>query len=431
MELNLGKITKAHFIGIGGIGVSALARMMMLRGIKVSGSDDVSSEIISELESHGTKIFLGHAAEHVVPDTSFVIYTLAIAPGNPELTRAMELGIPSLSYPEALGQISRDYYTIAISGTHGKTTTTGMVAKILKDAGLDPTVVVGSILKDEKSNFIAGKGKHLVVEACEYKRSFLNLYPTIAAITNIDDDHLDYYKDLSEIEGAFADFASKVPPGGFLICDTNDERLKVAMEVTRGKVVDYTEFTDKKLPLKVPGFHNISNAAVALAVAHILKIDKKQAKKSLESFAGTWRRFEFKGETKNGTLVYDDYGHHPTEIKATLRAAREKFGNKKIIVVFQPHLYSRTKLLLNDFVRAFSDADEVLLAPMYAGREQNDPSVSSEILASKMQLGGKEAKAFPDFASIEASLKETLAAGDVLMTMGAGDVYKAGEALLR
>ncbi|MFA6226864.1 MAG: UDP-N-acetylmuramate--L-alanine ligase [Candidatus Paceibacterota bacterium] len=425
-----------HFIGIGGIGISAIARMMLADGKKVSGSDASGSEIIDSLKKLGAEIKIGHNTENLPKDTDLVIYTVAISKENPEFIEAGKRKIKMLTYAEALHEISKDKFTIAVSGTHGKTTTTAMIAKVLIDAGLDPTVIVGSLIKsDEKSgfatNFIAGRSKYFVVEACEYKRSFLNIEPTIVAITNIDNDHLDYYKDIKDIQSAFNKFAKKAPEKGFVICNIKDKNISGATAGISAKIVNWADFKADKLRLKVPGEHNKKDASVALAVAHLLGIDKKKAEKSLEGFVGTWRRFEYKGETKSGVIVYEDYAHHPTEIKATLKGAREMFPKQKIVVVFQPHLFSRTKLLLRDFGKAFSDADEILLAPIYPAREAFDPTISSEILAEEINKNKKTAQSFTSFEDIEKELINKLKKGDILITMGAGEAYKIGEEIIK
>src|SRR3989338_5851012 len=429
-NIDLSKIKKTHFVGIGGIGVSAIARMMLAEGKIVGGSDTSDSAIIDELRKLGAKIFIGHNADNVAEDVDLLVYTPALTADNPELKKADELDIPTLSYPEMLGLISKDKYTIAVSGAHGKTTTTAMIAKILIDAGLDPTVVVGSLLKDQGSNFVAGKSEYFVVEACEYKKSFLNLNPKIIVITNIDNDHLDYYGNLENIKKAFGEFAVKLPEDGYLVCDSNDKNFKEIIENVRCKIIDYTK-VNNNFNLKIPGEHNIKNAQAAMAVAEILGVDFKKAENSLKSFEGTWRRFEFKGETKNGVLVYDDYGHHPTEIKATLKGAREFFGGKKIWCVFQPHLYSRTKLLFGDFGKSFSDADEIILADIYAAREPKDEGINSKMLAEEITKNGGKASYMESFDKITGFLAENAKKGDVIITMGAGDVFKIGENLLK
>jgi len=425
-----------HFIGMGGIGVSAIARMMLAEGKHVSGSDIARSEITDELQKLGASFQVGQSADMIPGNTDLVIYTPAVVVYDPKLLDILkEKKIMALTYPEALHEISKNKYTIAVSGTHGKTTTTAMIAQVMLDAGLDPTVIVGSFLKDQKSNFIAGKSKYFIVEACEYRRSFLNIKPKIALITNIDNDHLDYYKDMEDIQNAFKEFITEVPKDGFVVTHTKDKMIAPVLKNISAQIIDSEKFIDETLKLKAPGKHNIQNASLVLAVASILGIDGKNAKKSLENFAGTWRRFEYKGTTKKGTIVYDDYGHHPTEVKATLSGAREFFGTKKIVVAFQPHLYSRTKLLINDFAHAFVDADEVLIAPIYAAREKFDPTVSSKILAEKINdlFGQASAKAidFQSFEEIEGYLRKNLEKDDVLITMGAGDIYKIGEDILK
>lgn len=414
---------KVHFIGIGGIGVSAIARMMLGEGNPpvggVSGSDASPSPITAELTKLGAKIFVGQKAENISADCDLVIHTIAIPETNPELRRARELGIKTQTYPEFLGQLSREKFTIAVAGTHGKTTTTAMIAKILLDAGFDPTVIVGSLLKETQSNFIAGKSKYLVVEACEYRRSFLNLWPQILVITNIDNDHLDYYLDMSDIHKAFAELAAKVPADGKVITAKEYEQVPVDFK------------------LKVPGAHNVQNAQAALAVATAVGIERSLAVKALEEFAGTWRRFEFKGKTPStslgagGVLVYDDYAHHPTAIRATLKAARELAGEKKVIVVFQPHLYSRTKHSFADFATSFGDANLVIVAPIYAAREPFDPSVDSEKLAEAINQQSQNAIYLANFTEMKQKILATAKADDLVFTMGAGDIYHLADDLLK
>ena len=428
-ELNLNKVEKVHFIGIGGIGISSIARMMLMQGKEVSGSDLNESKITKELKKLGAKVRAGHHERNLNPKTELVVYTIAVPENNPELKKARKLGIKTLTYPETLGLISKNFFTIAISGTHGKTTTAAMTAKILIDAGFEPTVIVGSLLKDAKSNFIAGKGKFFVVEACEYKKSFLNLEPKILAITNIDRDHLDYYKNLKKIQNAFLEFAVKIPKDGFLVCNSSDFKTRSILKSVKCKVLSYNDIK-AKFKLNFPGWHNIENAKVAFAIASILKIDEKDIIHSLENYAGTWRRFDFKGKTKKGVLIYDDYAHHPTEVKATLAAFREIYPKKKITVVFQPHLYSRTKLLLNEFAKSFSNADEIVLIPIYAAREEKDETISSEMLKEKINQNRKKVRFFDDFQEASKYLKNISSKNDLIITMGAGDVYKIGEKLV-
>lgn len=404
---------KVYFIGIGGIGVSALARKHLGEGHQVVGSDCSVSKITLELEKLGAKIFYEQKAGNILTDLDLVIYTIAIPENHPELERAKELKIKIQSYPEALGELSRSHFTIAIAGTHGKTTTTAMVAEIMLAAGLDPTVIVGSLLKNSsaswRTNFIAGKSKFLIVEACEYRRSFLNLSPQILVITNIDNDHLDYYRDLADIRSAFAELKNKLPKDGVLITEREYGKIK----------------TDFKL--QIPGAHNVRNAQAALAVADALGIDYLVAVGAAERFSGTWRRFEFKGKMKTGALVYDDYAHHPSEIKATLAGAKE-MAKKRIFVVFQPHLYSRTRLLFNDFTQSFAGANEVIITDIYAAREKPEPSVSGKKLAQAVATG--KARYLKNFTDIAIVLVKETKQDDLVITMGAGDISHLTDLLL-
>lgn len=430
MNEQLAQLSKVHFVGIGGIGVSAVARMMLLRGVSVSGSDRGPSLVTEGLERLGAQIFFSHQGDYVSRDTSLVVYSPAVPTDNPELVRARELGVRALTYPEMLGELSRDMRTIAVSGTHGKTTTTAMITEVLTGAGKSPTVIVGSLLKSG-SNFIPGDSNLFVVEACEYRRSFLNLSPEILVITNIDNDHLDYYKDLDDIISAFHELAMKVPAHGFVIADLSIEAVRKALEGVSAQIVDYPQIErEHTLALSVSGEHNQRNARAALAVAQVLGVETSRALELLPKFQGTWRRQEFKGETEEGVIIYDDYAHHPTEIRATLQGFRAKFPEGNIRVVFQPHLYSRTKLLLHEFAQSFRDASEVIVAPIYAAREEPDPSISPEILASAICGHNPNASTLSDFFAIETYLRTTGQKGDVVLTMGAGDVHKIGEALL-
>lgn len=422
-------VKKAHFIGIGGIGVSAIARMFLAEGAAVSGSDATSSRITDELATAGATIHIGHAPEQVPQDADLVVYTIAVPASNPELAHARQLDLPLCSYPEILGAISKDKYTIAVSGTHGKTTTTGMLASIFLTAQKDPTVVIGSILTQAGSNVIAGTGEYFIAEACEYKRSFLNLMPQILAITNIEADHLDYYHDLADIQMAFRELVGNVPADGVVVCDAESEAIRPVLEGCACRVSDWKEALADVPTLQVPGAHNRENAAAAFAAARAAGIDDAGIRHGLSSFAGTWRRLEYRGETANGALVYDDYAHHSTEIRATLAAVREQYPDKHIHAIFQPHLFSRTRQLFDDFATSFADADAVFLAPIYAAREPHDPSISSEMLAAAMNTTGVAATAYPDFESIVAELSRTGDADTVIVTLGAGDIFKVADLL--
>lgn len=423
---------KVHLIGIGGIGMSAIARMLLAEGKEVTGSDISSSEITEALEKLGAKISYIPDAKNISKGTDLVIYTVAITEENPELKEGKQRGLTLLTYPQVLGLISANKYTIAISGTHGKTTTTAMIGKMLIDAGLDPTIIVGSLLKDKEgnqTNFVAGKSKYLVVEACEFKRSFLQINPTMIVVTNIDDDHLDYYKDMHGVEKGFKEFLGKLPAQGVVVADLSLPHIADVVKNIPQKFIDYF-LMQETIELKIPGEHNRQNARAALSVAKALGIDPAAAIESLKTFAGTWRRFEYRGETKDGVSVYDDYAHHPTEIKATLNAAKELFGNKKLTVIFQPHLYSRTKEHMDEFVEVFQSVDRVVITPIYAAREPKDPEVSSEILAQKIQVKGGNVQFFGTFKEIEEYIHENAQAGEVVMTMGAGDIYHVGDRLI-
>lgn len=427
--VDFNKARHIHFIGIGGIGMSALARMMLHEGKIVSGSDRAASALTQKLAGEGIHIMRGHSAQNVPSDTDFVIYTIAVHDDNPELQAARKRNIPLFTYPQALGMVSRRYKTVAIAGTHGKTTTTAMVAAALKAGGLDPTVIVGSLFKESNTNFIPGKGQYFVVEACEYRRSFCNLYPKILIITNIEEDHLDYYKDLADIQKAFREVAEKVPKNGAIICNIKDPIVAPVVAGLSCQIVDYSVFINLQTNLRVPGRHNKLNAAAAAAVADFIGIPQHQAARALREFPGMWRRFEYKGNFR-GALIYDDYAHHPTEIRAALQAAREQFSKKRIVVVFQPHLYSRTKQFFNEFVRSFDDASEVLFVPIYAAREKPDESAGSEVLAQAVQKTGTTSRFFPDFTSVVTYLNRHLKKEDILITMGAGDVNDISDRLV-
>ncbi|MFA6586175.1 MAG: Mur ligase family protein [Candidatus Paceibacterota bacterium] len=433
-NLDLSKIKNVHFVGIGGIGISAIARLMLSQGKDVTGQDMQESQIIDDLSKIGAKIMIGQSYENIPADTELVVYTIAIGHYDPEFfAKIKNSKIESRSYPQMLGLITKDKYTIAVSGTHGKTTTTAMIAKVLVDTQKDPSVIVGSLLKESNSNLIIGESEFFVVEACEYERSFLNIKPKILIITNIEPDHLDYYKDIKDIENAFSEMAGQTD--NFIICNPSEISVSnILQKKYKARVIDYIKYLDKVPKLSVPGEHNRMNAAATLAVVDILNIKEEEVQKSLVQFSGTWRRLEKKGETKEGVIIYDDYAHHPTEIKASLEALRELYptGEKKITVIFQPHLYSRTKALFNDFAKSFKGADSIFLLPIFFAREEKDESISSEKLASAICLAGDKAKAFPDFESTESFIRElNLGKNDVFVTMGAGEAYKVADKIFK
>ncbi len=439
MELDLLKIKNVHFIGIGGIGISAIARMMLLDGKKVSGQDMQKGEVIDELRKVGADITIGQSYKDIPYDTDMIVYTIAIDTYDPDLAKKIKekKDIPVLSYPQMLDIISRDKYTIAVSGTHGKTTTTAMIAQILGENGNDPTVIVGSLLVGSKSNFIGGKSKYLVVEACEYRRSFLNINPKVLVITNIDEDHLDYYKDIEDIKSAFHEMALKVPDNGFIVCNPDDKNIADVIKDIKAEIINYDKFFNDHLKLKIPGTHNKRDAAAAMAVAYTLNIKEEVSEEYVCNFPGTWRRFEFKGILPSGVIIYDDYAHHPTEIKATLEGFQElypKGDGWRITVVFQPHLFSRTKLLLSDFAKSFNDCHHVMLLPIYYAREVDDGTISSGILADEINKYTDNATAFDSFESLEKDLMarlEKMNEKDIIVTMGAGEAFKTGDFILK
>ncbi len=428
-EASITSARRIHIIGIGGIGISALARLLVAEGKTISGTEDnESKETLDPLRMLGVEV-----SQNLDPKALLVadcyLFSDAWTTRHPEvMAEARSRGVPVLSYFEALGQIASTYYLIAVSGAHGKTTTTAMLIDVLEAGGLDPTAVVGSLRAKTKSNFRKGSSKYFVVEADEYLRHFLQFSPTILLINNVDADHLDYYKDLADIQSAFNELVRKVPKEGFVVCNPTDPKVVPVLDGVVATVVDYTTFFDPELPLKVLPLHKI-NAAGVLAVAKTVGIESSVAKKALAEFSGTWRRFEYKGTTANGALVYDDYAHHPLEIKTTLASIKEQFPNKKIRVAFHPHLYSRTKILMDDFAKAFSDASDVVIAPIFAAREKPDPSVSSEILAERITQEGTPARAVDSLEKITEYIQQ-VGEGELVVTMGAGDIYKAGEKAL-
>lgn len=432
------KAKNIHLFGIGGIGVSALARAFKMQGKEVSGQDTGASPITEELTRLGIKVSIGQSISAVPKNINLIVFSSALPTREPKfMEKLKKLGIPMLSYAETLGIFSKEKYTIAVAGTHGKTTTTAMVAEALAGGKLDPTVIVGSLLKGAQSNFIGGKSRYFVVEADDYRRQFLSLEPQILVITNIGLDHLDYYKDISDIQSAFRSLAAKVPARGYVVANLGDALVRPVLTDTRAKIIDYREFAKKRIALPIPGAHNQENAAAALAVSHILGIPKQRAANSLAKFSGTWRRFDLLGKTKTGALVYDDYAHNPDKVRAAIAGFREAHPKSRLVVVFQPHLYSRTKTLLSEFSESFGGADEVFVTPIFAAREHPDPAVSSKILAERIKEKagkGKLEKSAVSYASdvgvLTLRLKKELKKGDVVVTMGAGDIYELAHKLI-
>ena len=419
---------KVHFVGIGGIGMSALAQMLRDAGARVSGSDRDASPVTELLERKGIHVIIGQEAKNVPTDADTVVYSDAVPEDNPERKRARELGIPQFSYFEMLGKVSVGKRTVAIAGTHGKTTTTGMLAKILTDGGAAPTAIIGSIVKDFGSNYVHGNSNLFVVEACEYRDHLLELTPEVLVINNLEWDHTDYFPSLEALQKTFQKAIERVPAHGAIVTDLRNKNIAPLLTVAKTRVIDYSE--EPAYELRLLGTFNQDNARAAAAAARVVypTLADETITTSLVDFHGTWRRFEYKGKTAQGADVYDDYAHHPTAVKETLHALRAKTHNK-ILVAFHPHLYSRTRDLLDDFANAFVDADTVLIAPIYAAREIDDGTISSEMLAEHIRAGGTNATALDSFDAIERVLAQAKS-GDTIMTMGAGDIYKVADALV-
>lgn len=449
-----------HFIGIGGISMSGLAEILLKEGFPVSGSDIHASALTEHLERAGARICIGQAASNIPEDCKLVVYTAAIHPDNPEYREAKRRGVPMLSRAELLGQLMRNYQTsIAVAGTHGKTTTTSMIASILLEEDADPTISVGGILPSIGGNIRVGGSEMFLTEACEYTNSFLHFFPTIGIILNIEEDHMDFFKDLNDIRRSFRRFAELLPVEGLLIINSDIPDYEEITEGLSCRVVTFGSSPDAdyraentaydtfghpsfdlirkiekdgrrpRFSLKVPGEHNVCNALASIALADALRIPEAAVEKGLLSFTGTDRRFQYKGEV-NGVTIIDDYAHHPTEIRATLHAAAH-YPHRELWCVFQPHTYSRTKAFLKEFAEALSLADHVVLADIYAARETDTLGISSRDLERELAALGADVYYFPTFAEIEKFLSEKCMHGDMCITMGAGDVINIGEDLLK
>ena len=449
---------RVHLIGIGGIGMSGIASVLMRRGARVSGSDIRPGPRIHSLKAAGAEIEIGHRAENIAPDVVLVVVSAAIKPDNPELIEARRRGLKIAKYAQVLGWLMDEKKGIAISGTHGKSTTTALVAYILEQAGLSPTFVVGADIDALRGSSAVGDGEYFVAEACEYDRSFLHLNPFMAIINNIEADHLDYYRDLNEIVEAFGDFASKVKKEGLLLVNADDPLAMKAVRFCRAAIETFAvdkqadwqagnlksrqgryEFEVSrqgehlgKFSLSIPGAHNVANALGAIGLTYNLKLPQSVIKEALKDFRGARRRFEILGNSK-GVIVVDDYGHHPTEVRLTLQAAREFFPGKRIFCVFQPHQHSRTRFLLEEFAVSFAEADFVLVPDIYFVRDSQAERlrVSSEDLVARLKEQGKEALYLPSFEEIRDHLLENLKPGDVLLTMGAGNVDEIAREILQ
>lgn len=422
------------FTGIGGIGMSALAQMLAADGNIVAGSDREESPVTRMLEEKGIQVSIGQKAENLPNELDLLVYSDAVPEDNPERAAAAARGVAQLSYFQVLGRVSAGKRTIAVAGTHGKTTTTGMLAKILHDAGVSPSAIVGSIVEDFGSNYLPGDSDLFVVEACEYRDHLLELSPEVLVITNLEWDHTDYFPTLAALQATFRRAIERVPANGSIITRPDEPNIQPLLEHAKAKVVDYTK--EPTFALRLPGTFNQDNARAAAAAARAIAPDLKDTEiaASLGDFHGTWRRFQYKGSVLGGVDLYDDYAHHPSAILETLRAMRKKMQDEgktgRLIAAFHPHLYSRTRDLFDGFVRAFGDADEVIIAPIYAARqEEDDGAVSSELLAKRITEEGVSAHAADSLQDVERQLRQTAKPGDVIITMGAGDIYKVADAL--
>jgi UDP-N-acetylmuramate--alanine ligase len=456
--IELSDVNHVHCIGIGGIGLSAVAEILLNEGYRVSGSDMNEGDTTDRLIAHGATVYLGHRARNL-GDADLVVYSAAIPAANPEIVAARERGIPVVTRAQMLGHLmATKEESVAVAGAHGKTTTTAMVSLVLREAGRDPTILVGGNLSEISGNVAVGSGNYFVTEACEYMDSFLSLAPKYAIILNIDSDHLDYFKDIDHIVRSFDRFANQVRDDGAVIAFDANPFVSSILETTDRRVVtfgynnrcDYNaadiRFGEDGMPcfsvrkgrekvcsirLGVPGDHNIANALAAFACCSEMGIEPELIAGTLEKFTGTQRRFDRRGETFGGVTVVDDYAHHPEEIVATIRAARN-LPHKSLWVLFQPHTYTRTLALHDDFARALELADKVVIAEIYAAREKNVHQISSKSIALKMKEDdpGRDAWYFKSFDEIASFVLNNAEEGDLVITMGAGDIYKVGDLIL-
>lgn len=450
----LGRTRRVHFVGIGGIGMSGIAEVLLNLGFTVTGSDLQLTSITDHLEELGARIYKGHSGKQV-SESDVVVISSAVRRDNVEVKAASELKIPVIRRAEMLGELMRMKQGVAVAGTHGKTTTTSMVGLVLQEGGFDPTLIVGGKLRSLNTNAKLGEGDYLVAEADEFDRSFHHLTPTLAVITNIDTEHLDCYRDLEEIKAAFNTFANNVPFYGTVVLCVDEVALQEMIPQLHRRILTYgitpqaevravestfhefqSEFTavwkDRilgRMRLQLPGIHNIKNGLAALAVGLELKVPFEKVKRALEEFSGVHRRFEIKAEI-GGILIVDDYAHHPTEIEASLKGAREG-GDRRIVAVFQPHLYSRTKDFYKEFGQSFFNADILVVTDIYAAREEPIPGVTGELVANAASsLGHRQVVYIPDKEEIPEYLQGIIQKGDLIVTMGAGDIWKIGEALI-
>lgn len=454
-NINEHKYLHVHFIGIGGISMSGLAEILLFNGYKVSGSDIKDSPILDRLRRKGALIYIGHKSENI-EGADLIVFTSAISNDNPEYIHAINTGIPTIDRAAFLGQIMRGYEnSIAVAGSHGKTTTTGMLALILNNSTLSPTILLGGELDQIGGNVKIGNGSYFLTEACEYKRNFLKFFPKVGIILNIEEDHLDYFKDINDIIDTFSDFAALIPNDGYLIINNDDEKSQQIIEKAKCNIITFginnkshfqgkdITFTEDGFPgfnliinngknyeitLKVPGKHNVYNALAAIAAAYVCNIPIENILNSIQSFTGTHRRFERKGII-NGIRIIDDYAHHPTEIKATLKAAK-KITPNRVWCVFQPHTYTRTKALLDDFANSFFDADKVIVTDIYAAREKDTGLIHSTDLVKLLQDKELDAVYINNFEQIADFIMQNAEKDDIVITMGAGNIYNVADILL-
>ncbi len=413
-----------YMLGIGGIGMSGLAQLLKSQGRAIAGADREASPVTIMLEEKGIVVEIGEG--ELPEDAQMVIYSDAVPSWHPVRAQARELDLPELSYFEALGEVSKNMRTIAVAGTHGKTTTTGMLAKILQFADKQPTAIVGSIVRDFESNFLAGSPDLFVVEACEYRDHVLKLTPQILVITNLELDHTDYFPDLTALQNTFRIAAEKVPAHGYIVTNPSDPVIAVVLQNVSATVIDFTKVAVADTAL-IGEFNKMNaRAAAAAARAAFSDIEQGTIDRALIDFKGSWRRFEYRGETPLGALVYDDYAHHPTAVEKTIIAAKEKFPGRRIVVAFHPHLHSRTQSFMHEFARALALADYSIVAPIYEARTEENHSISNETLAEHTREAGGTSVAMQSFDEIrDALLKEPQ--GTLIITMGAGDIYKVAE----
>jgi UDP-N-acetylmuramate--alanine ligase len=451
-------IKKIHFVGIGGIGMSGIAEILLDQGFHVSGSDRGLSEVTERLQKLGADIFEGHRAENIVGDVDALVYSSAVSLDNPEVLEAQRRKIPVIRRAEMLAEVMRLKYGIGIAGTHGKTTTTSMISLVLMEGNLDPTVIVGGKLSGlGGTNARLGRGDFIVVEADEFDRSFLSLTPTIAVLTTLETDHLDCYRDLEDIKGAFIQFASKVPFYGFVVlCLDEPALLDIMPQLSKKKIITYglnpqadvqavdirhkdntSTFTVVRdgidlgqVTIQVPGNHNVQNSLAAIAVGLHLGVSFDKVRAGIEKFAGVYRRWEKKGEV-NGITLYDDYAHHPTECRATLAGTKAGW-RRRVVCVFQPHLYTRTRDFYEEFGKSFLLSDVLVVTDVYPAREEAIQGISGELIVNAAKrFGHKDAQYVPDKNQIPDHLSSIVKSGDIVITMGAGDIWKFGEEFLK